>query len=187
MSKKLFLIFIMVCFVALIFAIGAAQEEKSAEKPAEKKEAPKYDYLGVIICKMCHAKDGVYPSWEKTPHAVAWTKVDSVKATAEQQKVCANCHATGTTAKGELLTNVQCEACHGPGSAYSKLNIMKDTKLAMENGLILPDSATCVKCHDKSKAPKEYHAVMPEKFAFSKMKAKGVHAVPPASLQNSRR
>ena len=174
MSKKLFLIFTMICFVALIFAIGSAQEEKTAEK----KEAPKHDYVGVKVCKLCHTKDGVYPSWEKTPHAVAWTKIDSVKATPDQQKICVGCHATGTTAKGELLKNVECEACHGPGSDYKTLKIMKDVKLAMANGLILPDSTTCLGCHDKTKAPKEFHANMPEKFDFAKMKAKGVHALP---------
>jgi hypothetical protein len=174
MSKKLFLIFTMLCFVALIVAIGTAQEEKAAEK----KEAPKHEYVGIKVCKLCHTKDGVYPSWEKTPHANAWAEIDSVKPGADKQKVCEGCHATGTTAKGELLTNVECEACHGPGSDYKSLKIMKDLKLAKENGLIIPDSATCVKCHDKSKAPKEYHAAMAEKFAFSKMKAKGVHAMP---------
>ena len=176
MSKKLFLILAMISFVAFVFAAGMAQDQK----PAEKKEAPKYQYLGVKVCKLCHTQDGVYPSWEKTPHATAWTAVDTLKLTADQKKVCQNCHATGTTASGELLTNVQCEACHGPGSGYSKMNIMKDQKLALQNGLILPDSATCVRCHDKSKAPKEYHASMSETFDFTKMKVKGVHAMPTA-------
>ena len=74
-----------------------------------------------------------------------------------------------------MLTEVQCEACHGPGSDYMKMNIMKDKKLAIENGLILPDEKVCKKCHNENVPPQ---FASKEPFDFVKMKAKGVHAIP---------
>jgi excinuclease UvrABC ATPase subunit len=45
---------------------------------------------------------------------------------------------------------VQCETCHGPGSEYKKLTIMKDKQKAVENGLILhtDKEAFCTTCHN---------------------------------------
>jgi len=45
---------------------------------------------------------------------------------------------------------VQCETCHGPGSEYKKLSIMKDKEKAAENGLIIHTEKElfCIKCHN---------------------------------------
>ncbi len=48
---------------------------------------------------------------------------------------------------------VECETCHGPGSDYMKMSIMKDPAAAKAAGLILPDKAACAKCHGKDKVP----------------------------------
>lgn len=188
MAKKLILILTAILFVAAVCVVAMADEKAATEKTdatkkvektekadtakkAEKKEV-KHDYAGATKCKMCHTKDGVYPSWLETKHAKAFASLDK-----EQQKdaKCVGCHTTGTTAKAELLEGVQCEACHGPGNDYKKMSIMKDLKLAMENGLVLPDEKTCTKCHNEN-IPKEFQPK--EKFDFEKMKAKGVHAMP---------
>lgn len=173
MRRKFLLILFVACFVLSIFTIGLAQEEKKEEKAA----APAHEYVGADKCKICHKKDGTFPSWEETPHAGAWMNVDTLKLAEDKQAVCKGCHTTGVTAKGEMLAGVQCEACHGPGADYKKKSIMEDLEAAKANGLLIPDEKTCLGCHDKTKAPKPYHDKMPEKFEFEKMKAKGIHTI----------
>jgi hypothetical protein len=53
---------------------------------------------------------------------------------------------------------------------------MKDKKLAVENGLIVPDEKVCKKCHN-DKVPAQFASK--EAFDFAKMKVKGVHAMLP--------
>ncbi len=55
-------------------------------------------------------------------------------------------HATATPA-------VDCEHCHGPGSEYKTMAIMKDKAAAVKAGLILPTKANCAECHGKGKVP----------------------------------
>jgi hypothetical protein len=169
MFKRTLIAFTVLCFLfALTGAVLAQDTVKAAKKAAE----VKHDYAGADKCKICHKKDGVYPSWEETPHAKAWA---SLKPENQAKKECVACHTTGTTAEGVQLEGVQCEACHGPGGDYKKMSIMKDLKLAMENGLLMPDEKTCLKCHNEN-VPEEFRSK--EKFDFEKMKAKGVHAMP---------
>jgi hypothetical protein len=75
------------------------------------------------------------------------------------------CHATGASAE---LPGVQCEACHGPGSEYKSMKVMKDREASIAAGLIVPDEATCRGCHEK--APHEVPA-----FDYASMKDTGVH------------
>ena len=42
---------------------------------------------------------------------------------------------------------VTCELCHGPGSEYIDVSVMKDRKQFLANGGIIPDEKTCLKCH----------------------------------------
>jgi len=108
--------------MAVIFVTAASAGE--AEKAA-KTEKASYDYIGAKKCSMCHKKDGIKESWMATKHATAWDDL-----TPEQQKDDAlkPFYTTGTSAKGDLLTGVQCEACHGPGSGYKKKAIMQVMK-----------------------------------------------------------
>jgi hypothetical protein len=177
MFKKLVIILTACLFAMGVFTLALA-DDKKAEKAEKKEEKPAHDYIGAKKCSMCHKKDGTAPSWEKTPHANAWENVDTLKLADEKKEACKSCHATGVTAKGDFLPHVQCEACHGPGSDYKGMKIMKNRELAIKNGLIIPDEESCKSCHDKSKAPEKFHADMPEKFDFEKMKAKGIHDLP---------
>ncbi|MBU1319210.1 MAG: cytochrome c family protein [candidate division Zixibacteria bacterium] len=172
MAKKLTLILTAILFVAATFVIATAQEgEKTAKAEKVEKEVVKHEYVGDKKCS-CHNKDGVHPSWLETKHAKAFA---ALKPEQQKDAKCVGCHTTGTTAKGELLEGIQCEACHGPGSDYKTMKVMKDMKLAMENGLMMPDEKTCLKCHNEN-VPEEFRSK--EKFDFEKMKAKGVHAMP---------
>jgi hypothetical protein len=169
MFKRTLIAFTALCFLFALASVVPAQE---TAKETKKAEVVKHEYVGADKCKMCHKKDGVYPSWAETPHAKAW---ESLKPEEQKNNECVGCHSTGTLTDGTLLEGVQCEACHGPGNDYRKMNIMKDLKLAMANGLLLPNEETCLKCHN-DKVPEQFRSK--EKFDFEKMKAKGVHAMP---------
>ena len=69
---------------------------------------------------------------------------------------CLRCHVTAFGVKKELIDptctyeeGVGCEACHGPGSEYRKLAIMKDHDKAVAAGLIEQTEKLCIKCHNK--------------------------------------
>ena len=57
---------------------------------------------------------------------------------------CLKCHATGASAD---MPGVQCESCHGPGSDYKSMKVMKDHEASLAAGLVIPDEATCLTCH----------------------------------------
>ncbi|MDQ1352970.1 MAG: hypothetical protein QG657_3276 [Acidobacteriota bacterium] len=141
--------------------------------------AGSFQYIGVSKCKMCHKgekKGLVFEKWEKSTHAKA---IETLKAKGEDKNPkCLECHVTGFNAGGykvgdataATLEGVQCESCHGPGSEYKTISVMKDKKLAMEKGLIEPNEALCKKCHNE-KSPtfkgfnfKEYSAKIDHKY-----------------------
>lgn len=99
-------------------------------------------YVGADKCKMCHKLQ--YDSWLATKHAKALeTPRTSSKWTFDAS--CLACHATNND---QAMAGVQCEACHGPGSDYKALSVMKDREKALANGLVIPSQATCDRCHD---------------------------------------
>jgi cytochrome c5 len=166
MKRNLMLILSIVCFISVFIGTGIAGEET-----ADSTKKVTHEYVGDKKCKICHKKDGIHPSWLETKHAKAW---DALKPEDQKNKECVACHSTGTTAKGELLTGVQCEVCHGPGSDYKKKKIMEDQKASVANGLLIPDENTCKSCHNEN-VPEEFRAK--EKFDFEKMMATGIHAM----------
>jgi RecJ-like exonuclease len=99
-------------------------------------------YIGATKCKMCHKIE--YDSWAQTKHAKA-TEDAKASKTMKFEAACLTCHATN---KDEALAGVQCEACHGAGSEYKSLSVMKDLAKAKAAGLIIPTQATCNSCHD---------------------------------------
>jgi hypothetical protein len=99
-------------------------------------------YIGADKCKMCHKIQ--HTSWLETKHAKA---TEAAKASTEWkfEAACLTCHATN---KDEAMAGVQCEACHGPGSDYKSIQVMKDRAKAVAAGMIVPTQATCDGCHD---------------------------------------
>ncbi len=166
MRIKILTAICLTAFIAMMAAFAVADE---------KAEEVKHEYVGAKKCKICHKKDGVHPSWLETPHATAWDKL-----TPEQQKDpnFIKFYTTGTDAKGNLLTGIQCEACHGPGKDFKKKKIMSDRELAVKNGLIIPDEKTCLTCHN-DKAPGNLAATAKD-WDLAKMMVKGAHAMPSA-------
>jgi hypothetical protein len=116
------------------------------------------DYIGAQKCKMCHNKEATgqqFAKWSASAHASAWKnlagpkalEIGKAKGIANPQKdaKCLKCHTTTSLAVEE---GVSCEACHGPGSAYKSVSIMKNRDMAIKNGLIVPTQKLCVKCHN---------------------------------------
>jgi len=118
------------------------------------------DYIGSAKCKMCHKVE--YASWAELPHAKAFDRLEGDDKANEE---CLKCHATGGKAE---FPGVGCESCHGPGSDYKSMKVMKDHEAAVAAGLILPDEGTCKGCHEN--APHEVPA-----FDYATAKEKGVH------------
>ncbi len=101
-------------------------------------------YVGAEKCKLCHKVE--YASWLTTKHAKAY---EALSPANRAKPECIRCHITGNT---KDLPGVQCEACHGPGSDYKSLTIMKSREKSTAAGLILPTEKTCTACHN-SKSP----------------------------------
>lgn len=118
-------------------------------------------YIGASKCKLCHKVS--YESWSSLKHAKAF---EVLKPDEQSNPQCLECHATGGTAE---FPGVQCEACHGPGSEYKSMKIMKDHEASLAAGLVVPDKQVCEGCH-VGDAPHE----MPE-FNYEEAKAKGTH------------
>ncbi len=166
MVKRLSLILIAVVIGIALVALSALGQEKTA--PAGKASKASYKFIGAKGCKMCHsgeAKGKQYEIWMASKHSKAYAvlaspeakKIAGEKGIADPQKdeKCLKCHVTAHNAPKEMLLatysiedGVSCESCHGPGEKYKAMNIMKDKKLAMENGLIIPDEKTCKGCHN---------------------------------------
>lgn len=128
-----------------------------------------FTYVGAEKCKICHRteKQGQqFPIWEAGKHSKSFQALSSDKAPqfakelgvenpAESPK-CLQCHSPLYEKAPDLKAEgVTCEVCHGPGSEYKKMSIMKDKAEAVKNGLKLynsPDEikAQCLTCHEKA-------------------------------------
>lgn len=150
--------------------------------------AQNFTYVGAAKCAPCHRteKQGQqHPIWEKSKHATSFNALSLPQATTYAQSAgvtnptespqCLKCHAPLFDKATELKAEgVTCEVCHGPGSEYRKLNIMKDRELAVKNGLIIYTDETaikkqCLTCHANAHG-------QPFDFASSWQKIK--HPVP---------
>jgi len=132
-----------------------------------------HSYIGAAKCKSCHLKKE-YKAWGETRHAKAFARLKENEA---KDPKCVKCHVTGYNKGGYALdrknvpdlANVQCEACHGPGSDYK--SITKDLAKEQAAGLILSDVKVCLECHNKESP--HY-----KEFSFEKTKITSSHPVP---------
>lgn len=128
-----------------------------------------FSYVGAGKCKICHKteKQGKqFPIWEESQHSKSFAALSSAEASAKAQEMgvenpaespkCLKCHAPLFEKAAEFKEEgIACEICHGPGSAYKKLSIMKNKEESVKNGLILYDSteaikAQCSRCHENA-------------------------------------
>lgn len=150
-------------------------------------------YVGVKVCSMCHKteKQGKQLEvWQKSKHAGAYKTLATAKADevakskgfstpAAETPECLECHAKAPNVKEagyDVKDGVQCETCHGAGSAYKTMSVMKDKAKAIAAGMTdFKDAAAiekfCKTCHnEKSPTFKE--------FKFEEMWGKIKHPVP---------
>lgn len=155
-------------------------------------EDAKPQLIGTGKCKVCHKQDkrgNQFAVWEESAHAKAYATLatDEAKAVAkelgiedpQQADACLVCHVTASFLGKEVVAmdsyspdeGVGCEACHGPGSEYKSMKIMKDSAMAKAAGLEMHESDHCLQCHnEKSPTYKE--------FVFEKRWAEIAHPIP---------
>lgn len=97
-------------------------------------------FVGAEKCKPCHIPE--FGTWSASAHAAA---TETAKAGEGFSAACLRCHATNSS---EALPNVQCEACHGPGSEYWPVPVMMDREKAVALGLLIQQQSLCDSCHD---------------------------------------
>ncbi len=134
--------------------------------------SPFFKYVGIKSCATtCHkgdSKGGQYEIWQGSKHSQAFVNLQTPAADqialdkgfstlAAETPLCIKCHVLGKDIDSVEMSDtfdktegVQCESCHGPGSEYKKISIMKDKQQAIDNGLILHDNGNefCRTCHN---------------------------------------
>lgn len=133
-----------------------------------------FKYIGVDKCAgTCHkgeSKGNQLEIWKDSKHAQAFKTLqtpfaDSIanakghSTPAAETPECVVCHVLGREIMPEAMDvtfdkteGVQCESCHGPGSEYKKLSIMKDKQKSIDAGLIVHSDgeAFCTNCHNSN-------------------------------------
>ncbi len=154
-------------------------------------------YIGTKMCVMCHKteKQGKQLDiWQKSAHATAYKTLTTSKANeiakaqgiakpAAEAGECLSCHVPDHSAKNvektfSLQDGVQCESCHGAGSAYKSIPVMKDRAKSIAAGMTeFKDEAAieakCKTCHNE-KSPTF------KGFKFEEYWGKIKHPVPKA-------
>jgi cytochrome c554/c'-like protein len=167
---------------------AAGTAYKADAKAPAASTAKAAEYVGVNKCKMCHIKQ--HKAWSETPHAKAMAglkAVDAAKAaematafkvelkgTAAATDGCVGCHVTGfqlaggypqaDAAKTDLVANVTCESCHGPGSLHVSAPMAEKKKFI--NKAVTANM--CKQCHVPAASPD---------FEFAAYAKRGVHTV----------
>ncbi len=160
MLKKTLLGFLSIMFVMAFLSVPIANAGGAT-------------YVGAKKCKACHMKQ--YKAWKKTKMSTSFENLKPGVKADEKKKAgldpdkdyttdadCLKCHTTGygkpggfkSVAETPKLANVQCEACHGPGSKYRKI-MKKNKKFKLDEvkavGYVFPSDAKaekeCLVCH----------------------------------------
>jgi hypothetical protein len=99
--------------------------------------------------------------------AVPPTKTGLTRVGAEKCKLCHKVqHASWVaSAHAKRTPPLDCESCHGAGSEYKSLAVMKDPAKAKAAGLVDPDAAFCARCHKEKVDPSLLRKVHAHKTA----------------------
>ena len=118
------------------------EDLKQAERGAVASTKPPTEFfLGAETCRRCHPSQ--FDQWAETPHARAFATLETDHGMSKTED-CARCHVTGfdhpsgyvPTSTSPNLENVQCEACHGPGTEHVRTR-----------GQVKMSETTCTNCH----------------------------------------
>jgi hypothetical protein len=140
-------------------------------------------FVGAKTCGMCHKSEKAGQQlkiWSESKHAQAYKTLLTPKADeiamkkggkkAAETPECLKCHV-GEKALVESAfkeDGVQCETCHGAGSEYKSMAVMKVKADAVKKGLVVPEGEKfCKTCHNpESPSFKEFkYAEMWKKIA----------------------
>jgi len=158
------------------------------------KEKKSHSFVGASTCKMCHNSEKAgkqFDIWSSSKHAQAYKalqtkEADSIatakgfKTPAAKTDACLKCHAVGYNAdaaslgaKFKVEDGIQCESCHGAGSDYKDMKVMKNKEDAVSKGLMLHSDGEkfCVTCHN-SESPSF------KGFNYAEMWSKISHTIP---------
>ncbi len=141
-------------------------------------------YIGAATCSQCHDTEGnykyTYTPWQGTGHASAFDP--------SAPSYCAPCHTVGVNGLDDAIDgdagyddapiatyeDVQCENCHGRGSAHQ-------TSLAAADISISYDAAVCGDCHSGTHNPNydewsvSGHANLTSGYAKGSSSCQGCH------------
>jgi len=131
------------------------------------------EYMGTQSCADCH--DTAVRVWRQTGHARAWHSLTHTAVPPRNyDPECIACHVVGWNATELLpyrggflsvretprLTDVGCEACHGPGEHHSRAELGTNTALQerLRQAMRLPVEGGaarmhCITCHDGNNSP----------------------------------
>ncbi len=177
--KKLFAVAVFVVAVSLIVPASVSAQST---------------YEGTAVCGMCHKteKQGQQLKiWQDSQHSKAYKTLQTpeadkiaadkgFKTKAVETPECLTCHTTGTKAdkalfgaKYKVEEGVQCESCHGAGSAYKSMAVMKNRTDAIAKGMVVHEDKAkyCVGCHNSASPTFKG-------FKLDEMWAKIAHKVP---------
>jgi len=98
---------------------------------------------------------------------VAPGKAGVTRVGVDKCKVCHKVQHTSWAASGHAkrTPSLDCEGCHGPGSEYKALSVMKDPAKARAAGLVEPAAAFCARCHPGKLDPSFFAKVHAHKKA----------------------
>jgi len=120
-------------------------------KPLPEAQEGQAVYVGVPACLECHEETEDF--WEKDKHSHAWETLEKGGKTFDAE--CVSCHVTGygqaggsTLGQTKGREDVQCEACHGPGSLHV------ESEGDVDIGSPEPAQDTCVQCHNDHHSPR---------------------------------
>lgn len=107
--------------------------------------------VGAAVCASCHRPQADF--WRNTKHGQAWQTMVDYKVDYDLE--CILCHTVGFMLPGGFdrpdrvagFQDVQCENCHGPGSAHL------DNPLASSSIISEPSAMACERCHNKEHSP----------------------------------
>jgi hypothetical protein len=170
--------YILIGLMALMALTAGAWQNAGAQdvKADQAKPEVAKGYAGKLVgsqkCQICHKTEkqgNQYGIWADSKHAQAYATLatDAAKAIAKEKGIadpqkaaeCLKCHTTeayldqgvALDEKGAYTVEegIGCEACHGPGSEYKSMSIMKDKEKAIAAGLLLHDQKFCLTCHNQ--------------------------------------
>lgn len=145
-------------------------------------------YIGSKACSMCHKteKQGQQlKKWQDSKHSQAYktlltAKADEISAKkggkkAAENPECLKCHVGDATLVASAFKEdgVQCETCHGAGSEYKAMSVMKNKAEAIKKGMtdFKDVEKFCTTCHN-SESPTF------KEFKYSEMWKKIAHSTP---------